>query len=91
MSAADEKSKPFAVDDVPWEEWSEGVRFGGRVKPIGNLAGGSHIGVLIEELPPGRQSVPLHWHTREEEHMWFLEGTATLRLGDERHRVTAGD
>ena len=82
---------PFAIDDVPWEEWSEGVRFGGRVKPIGSRAGGSQIGVLIEELPPHRQSVPLHWHTHEEEHMWFLEGRATLRLGAERHAVIAGD
>ncbi len=82
---------PFHVDDVPWEAWSEGVRFGGRVKAIGARAGGSKVGVLIEELPPHRQSVPLHWHTHEEEHMWFLAGTATLRLGDERHVVKAGD
>lgn len=90
MPQAEVSSRPIAVDDVPWEEWSEGVRFGGRVKPIGNLAGGAHVGVLIEELPPGKQSSPLHWHTREEEHMWFLEGSATLRLGDERLPVTAG-
>ena len=82
---------PFAVEDVPWEEWSEGIRYGGRVKKIGERAGGSRVGVLIEELPPGRQSVPLHWHTDEEEHMWFLAGRATLRLGDARYAVGAGD
>ncbi len=95
MSEAEEQDArpvlPFAVDDVPWEPWSEGVRFGGRVKPIGAKAGGSRVGVLVEELPPGRQSVPLHWHTDEEEHVWFLEGRATLRLGAERHEVRAGD
>ncbi len=82
---------PFASDDVPWEEWSEGVRYGGRVKKLGERAGGSRIGVLIEELPPHRQSVPFHWHTDEEEHVWFLAGRATLRLGDRHHAVTAGD
>lgn len=82
---------PFAVDDVPWETWEEGVRFGGRVQRVGQRAGGSRVGVLIEELPPGRQSVPFHWHTREEEHLYFLSGRATLRLGDERHAVKAGD
>ena len=82
---------PIATDRIPWEEWSEGVRFGGRVRPIGALAGGSRVGVLMEELPPGKQSAPFHWHTREEEHMWFLEGRASLRLGDERHPVKAGD
>ena len=82
---------PFRVDDVPWEDWSEGIRFGGRVRRIGAHGGGSRVGVLIEELSPGKQSVPLHWHTAEEEHVWFLEGRATLRLGDERYPVTAGD
>ena len=82
---------PFAADDVPWEPWSEGVRFGGRVKRLGALAGGSRVGVLIEELAPHRQSVPFHWHTDEEEHLYFLAGRATLRLGDERYPMTAGD
>lgn len=67
------------------------MRFGGRVRRIGAEAGGSQVGVLIEELPPGKQSAPLHWHTREEEHIWFLEGRATLRLGGDRIAVRAGD
>ena len=82
---------PFDVESVPWEAWSEGVRFGGRVRRLDALAGGTRVGVLIEELPPGKQSAPLHWHTREEEHLWFLEGRATLRLGDRRVAVKAGD
>lgn len=82
---------PIDVESVPWEEWSEGVRFGGRVRRVGAQAGGSRVGVLIEELPAGKQSAPLHWHTAEEEHMWFLEGSATLRLGDRRVPVKAGD
>jgi uncharacterized cupin superfamily protein len=82
---------PFDVADVRWEEWSKGVRYGGRVQSIGAQAGGTRVGVLIEELPPHRQSAPLHWHTREEEHIWFLTGRATLRLGDQRHAVKAGD
>jgi uncharacterized cupin superfamily protein len=82
---------PFDVESVAWEDWAEGVRFGGRVRRIGQQAGGSRVGVLIEKLAPGRQSAPLHWHTREEEHLWFLAGAATLRLGDTRHAVKAGD
>ncbi len=82
---------PFDVESVPWETWSEGVRFGGRARRIGDHAGATRVGVLIEELPPGRQSAPLHWHTREEEHIWMLEGRATLRLGDDRHPLSAGD
>ncbi len=96
VNAAEESNeappiRPFSVDDVPWEPWSEGVRFGGRVKRLGALAGGTRVGVLIDELPPGRQSVPFHWHTQEEEHLWFLAGRATLRLGTETYPVVAGD
>ncbi len=82
---------PFDVESVPWEEWSEGIRFGSRVRRLGERAGASHVGVLLEELAPGRQSAPLHWHTREEEHVWMLEGRATLRLGNDRHPLVAGD
>lgn len=90
-SSNDNPVTPFDVESVPWEEWSEGVRFGGRVRRVGEYAGATRVGVLIEELPPGKQSVPLHWHTREEEHLWFLAGAATLRLGGERHAIKAGD
>jgi uncharacterized cupin superfamily protein len=82
---------PFNVDEVPWDEWSEGIRFGSRVKRLGKHGGGSRVGVLIEELAPHKQSVPLHWHSREEEHIWVLAGRATLRLGDARHPIKAGD
>jgi uncharacterized cupin superfamily protein len=91
MAHADDPFVPLRVADVPWAEWSEGTRFGGRVQRVGDAAGAQRVGVLIEELPPKKQSAPLHWHTREEEHIWFLEGRATLRLGEERHAVQAGD
>jgi uncharacterized cupin superfamily protein len=50
-----------------------------------------HVGVVLEELPPGKQSVPAHYHTQEEEHLYVLEGALTVRLGDERHEMKAGD
>jgi uncharacterized cupin superfamily protein len=84
-------TKPFAVEAVPWEEWSEGARFGGRVRHLTRFGGGSRVGVLIEELPPGKQSAPAHYHLLEEEHMLVLEGRATLRLGDKTYEVSAGD
>jgi len=82
---------PFAVADVPLEEWGHGDRFGGTVRRLGKFGGATHIGVNLEELPPGKQSCPLHFHTLEEEHLYALEGRATLRLGDERHELAPGD
>jgi uncharacterized cupin superfamily protein len=50
-----------------------------------------HVGVAIEELPPGMRTAPAHYHFIEEEHVYILEGTLTLRLGTARHRMKAGD
>jgi len=65
---------PFRVEDVPWEEWSHGGRFGSRFRALGQFGGCAHFGTAIEELPPGKQSCPAHFHMLEEEHLWVLEG-----------------
>jgi uncharacterized cupin superfamily protein len=91
--AADEQSPgPIAIDSVPWIESSRGVRFASRYRVLSDTRkGGRKIGVSYEELPPGKQSVPFHYHMLEEEHIVALEGEATLRLGAERFRIKAGD
>jgi uncharacterized cupin superfamily protein len=83
---------PIAIDSVPWTEFSEGVRFALRFRVLSDTRkDGRKIGVSYEELPPGKQSVPFHYHLIEEEHIVALEGECTLRLGEERHTLKAGD
>jgi uncharacterized cupin superfamily protein len=82
---------PIKVENVPWEEWAEGERFGSRFRALTDLGGGSHVGVAIEELPPGKQSCPAHYHMLEEEHLLVLAGSATLRLGERAYEIAAGD
>lgn len=84
---------PIAIDSVPWQEFSEGARFGSRFRVLSDTRGADRrkIGISYEELPPGKQSVPLHYHMVEEEHIVALEGEATLRLGEERYTLKAGD
>lgn len=84
---------PIAIESVPWTEWSEGVRFGSRYRLLSDTRGADKrkIGVSYEELGPGKQSVPFHYHMIEEEHIIALEGEATLRLGEERFPIKAGD
>jgi uncharacterized cupin superfamily protein len=84
---------PVAADGIAWEEWHEGTRFGSRARHLTSAAVGEgyHVGVLMEELAPGKQSAPFHYHMVEEEHLYVLEGSATLRLGDDRHELKAGD
>lgn len=91
-STVDNKTTvPFHIEDVPWGSASHGERFGTRWRALGDFGGATHIGTAIEELEPGKQSNQFHFHMLEEEHIWILEGRATLRLGDETHELSAGD
>ncbi len=84
---------PIPSESVPWETWSEGARFGSRFKHLTLAAVGDnyHVGMQIEELSPGMQSSPAHYHMLEEEQVLILEGLVTLRLGDETHDMKTGD
>ena len=84
---------PISSLDVAWEEWSEVPRFGVRYRHLTRAAMGEdyRVGVAIEELRPGRQSSPAHYHIFEEEHVYILEGLLTVRIGADRYEMTAGD
>ena len=85
--------KPISSRELPWTEWSEVPRFAVRYRHLSRAALGDdyHVGVAIEELGPGKQSAPLHYHIFEEEHVYILEGRLTLHLGAESHEMAAGD
>lgn len=87
---ADGVFEPFKVDDVPAESYARGDRFGMTFQGLGDFGGGSHVGVEIVVLDPGRQSYPAHYHMLEEEHVLILEGEVTLRLGERSFALTAG-
>ncbi|MFO1017999.1 MAG: cupin domain-containing protein [Hyphomonadaceae bacterium] len=89
---SDKPEGPIAIASIPTEVWSEGVRYGGSTQVLSNTrTGGRKIGIAIEVLNPGKQSCPHHYHMVEEEHIIGLEGEATLRLGDQRFPIKAGD
>lgn len=85
--------RPIATADTPWTEWSDVPRFGLRWRHLPLAVGCTdyRVGVAIEELPPGMQSAPAHYHLLEEEHLYILEGALTVRLGVRRHPMQAGD
>jgi uncharacterized cupin superfamily protein len=84
---------PISSENVAWEDFSEGTRFAIRYRHLTSAAAGEnyHVGFSLEELAPGKQSVPAHYHMLEEEHLFILEGNVTLRLGTETHEMKAGD
>ena len=69
--------EPFPIDDVPWSKLRGSTAF----KRLGHYGGGSQIGVGIDVLKPGQYSNRFHYHLKEEEHIFILRGSATLRLG----------
>jgi uncharacterized cupin superfamily protein len=81
---------PFKVDDVPWEEYAHGTRFGTRYRQLGEFGGCSHVGVCMEEVAPGRQTYPAHYHLLEEEQLLVLTGRPTLRLGERSLQLEPG-
>jgi uncharacterized cupin superfamily protein len=92
MSEPEKPEPPVAIESIPWIDWSEGERFALRYRVLSSTREkGRKIGISHEELPPGKQTVPFHYHLVEEEHIVALEGEATLRLGDERYTIRAGD
>jgi uncharacterized cupin superfamily protein len=51
---------------------------GRHFRRLGEAAGLTNFGVNLVRLEPGAGSSQRHWHTKEDEFVWILEGTPTL-------------
>jgi uncharacterized cupin superfamily protein len=93
MSETSASFTPIPTSDIAWTEFSEVPRFGVRYRhlTLATMGKDYHVGVAIEELGPGRQSAPAHYHFLEEEHVYILEGTLTARIGAKTYPMKAGD
>lgn len=59
--------------------------------PVARAAGGQQLGASHYTLAPGCAAFPHHWHGANEEALFVLEGTGTLRIGEAEVVVRAGD
>ena len=59
-------------------------------RPLGDHAGISQFGVNLVELPPGCWSSQRHWHSREDELVYVLEGELVLVTEAGEQTVAAG-
>ncbi len=57
---------------------------------LGDAFGLTRVGINLTTLPPGKESSMRHWHTREDEFVYVLEGEVVLRTGAGEQRLTAG-
>ncbi len=76
--------------DVEWTEHSHGEKFGYRRKSLGSAAGGDKLGCSLYEVPPGRRAWPYHYHLANEEAIYVLEGSGTLRIGGQEILLSEG-
>src|SRR5918994_2364986 len=85
--------KPISSLDVACVEVTEPRRFALRHWHLSSapMGEGYRVGVAIEELGPGKQSSPAHYHIFEEEHVYILEGALTVRIGVDAYEMKAGD
>lgn len=58
---------------------------------LGDAVGLTDFGVNLVRLPPGKWSSQRHWHTREDELVYVLEGEVVLVEDDGDHVLRAGD
>lgn len=82
---------PLRSSELPWKSYGSGIRFGGRSIALGKLGGAQLVGVNLDEIAPGKQSCPFHYHQREEEHFFVLQGRCILRSGEQRHELGPSD
>lgn len=78
------------LDEVAPSETRQGRHRYAR-RALGAAAGGRQLGCTHMTLPTGAVSFPLHYHAANEEAIYVLAGTGTLRIGGERVAVRPGD
>ncbi|HKL28887.1 MAG TPA: cupin domain-containing protein [Natrialbaceae archaeon] len=82
--------EPVDESDLEWSERDHGeTRF--RRKQLGEAAGSEALGCSLYELPAGARSWPYHYHTANEEAIFVLSGTGTIRLDGDEYDLGEGD
>lgn len=59
-------------------------------RALGDALGLTKVGVNLTTLMPGRESSMRHWHTREDEFLFVLEGEVVLVMDDGEQTLGPG-
>ncbi len=64
----------------------------GRTKrKLGDVFGLTNFGVNLTHLDPGAASALFHWHQKQDEFVFVLEGTPTVIFGDNEYELSPGE
>ncbi|WP_254543531.1 cupin domain-containing protein [Halomarina pelagica] len=81
---------PINESDLDWTEL-DGVEGTFGQKRLGEAAGGDRLGCTLYELPAGCQPWSYHYHAANEEAIYVLSGTGTLRVDGDEYALCEGD
>tara|TARA_R110000772_G_scaffold30532_2_gene75689 strand:- start:1227 stop:1697 length:471 start_codon:yes stop_codon:yes gene_type:complete len=89
---------PVAVDSIPVQKGQTiypspfNAAVAGRSKrKLGELFGLSNFGVNYTQLDPGSASALMHFHSRQDEFIYVLEGNPTVKIGNEEYLMQPGE
>ncbi len=92
------KFSPIHAKDVPTNKGQTNypepfvpVVKGRTKRKLGNIFDLSNFGVNLTELDPGSASSVFHYHTKQDEFIYILSGTATAIVGDNEYLISEGD
>lgn len=80
--------KPETGSDYPAP--FDAIAAGRERRRLGDAAGLKNFGVNLTRLPPGCASSQRHWHTRQDEFVYVLEGELVLVTGEGEQLLRAG-
>src|SRR5690349_10068876 len=78
------------MNDLEWESDEHG-NFAHQGKRLGAAAGGKMLGTTLYKIMPGKKTFPYHYHYANEEAVFVLEGSGTLRMNNEMIPIKQGD
>jgi len=76
--------------DFEQPSWQADRHPGRHVAPVGTQAGAQELAANVYELDPGSVGSPLHIHHANEELLFVLAGTLSLRSSDGSRLLSAG-
>ncbi len=91
MKKVKQNGKVVNEKKLNWITYKNGERFLFFRKRLGLSAGSRNLGCSLYEVPPKKQSFPLHFHHSNEEAIFILSGCGLLRTINKTKRISEGD
>jgi len=80
------------LDEVEFSRTvKQGEKFEARLAPIGPRVGAKLLGYNVTVVPAGKRAFPFHNHHANEEMFLVLDGSGSLRFGDQEYPLRRGD